>query len=208
MRLKEFSRFNKIALDIAYRIQNNELVEGMKIKGRSQLSSEYNVSSETIRRAISVLKESDVVEVIEKSGVIIKSKQNALKFIRTYDMYIDLNNKQKELHQLLEQKKRVDKEIEEHFFEIIDISSKLKHKDEIPYYHCDIQKHSHLINQSLKHTHFYQHTNATIIAIKRDEEVFISVHKDFIFEYKDIIYFVCKNEDYNKTIQFIKKSTS
>ena len=58
------ARYEKIALDIAYSILNEEWKVGDMIKGRSTLSGKYSVSPETIRRAIKLLEELMVVEVI------------------------------------------------------------------------------------------------------------------------------------------------
>ncbi|MDY0372402.1 MAG: GntR family transcriptional regulator, partial [Sphaerochaetaceae bacterium] len=49
--------YARIALDIANRIENGELLEGKRLSGRSLMSSEYGVSPETIRRAFSLLEE-------------------------------------------------------------------------------------------------------------------------------------------------------
>ncbi len=77
-------KYIKIAIDIAQRIYNNEFKVGEKIRGRSTLSSKYNVSPETIRRAVSLLKDMQVVEVTEKVEYIL----NLLKM--HICLYIDL----------------------------------------------------------------------------------------------------------------------
>ncbi len=78
-------KYIKIAIDIAQRIYNNEFKVGEKVRGRSTLSSKYNVSPETIRRAVSLLKDMQVVEVTEKSGIYIKSVENAYLFIHRFN---------------------------------------------------------------------------------------------------------------------------
>ena len=45
-------QYMRIARSIAQRIADGELQEGEKLSGRSKLSSEYNVSPETIRKAV------------------------------------------------------------------------------------------------------------------------------------------------------------
>ena len=44
--------YQKIALDLANKIYNGEVKEGSTLYGRSILAGKYNVSPETIRRAI------------------------------------------------------------------------------------------------------------------------------------------------------------
>ena len=48
-------QYMQIALSIAGRIAGGDVPEGAKISGRSKLSSEYNVSPETIRKAVRLL---------------------------------------------------------------------------------------------------------------------------------------------------------
>ncbi len=77
-------RYLKIAVDIAARIASGEILEGEKLKGRSVLSTEYNVSPETIRRAMSVLSDKKVVEVFLGSGIIVYSREKAVEFVRSF----------------------------------------------------------------------------------------------------------------------------
>ena len=50
-----------IALDLAGRICSGELKVGHRVFGRSTLASEYSVSPETIRRAVNLLEDMQVV---------------------------------------------------------------------------------------------------------------------------------------------------
>ncbi|MDF2533128.1 MAG: transcriptional regulator, GntR family, partial [Clostridia bacterium] len=52
--------YKKIAIDIANKIVKGDIKEKDKISGRSVLASMYNVSPETIRRAVALLHESEV----------------------------------------------------------------------------------------------------------------------------------------------------
>jgi len=66
-------QYIQIALSIARRIAGGDVPEGAKISGRSKLSSEYNVSPETIRKAVRLLGDMRVVDVREQSGVYVLS---------------------------------------------------------------------------------------------------------------------------------------
>ena len=70
-------QYMRIARSIAQRIADGELQEGEKLSGRSKLSSEYNVSPETIRKAVQVLQDRAVVHVREQSGVYVLSAAQA-----------------------------------------------------------------------------------------------------------------------------------
>ena len=75
------SRYQQLASDIASRIAEGSYREGDKIFARSSLASQYQVSSETARRAICVLAELGIVQAEKGSGVTVKSRENALLFI-------------------------------------------------------------------------------------------------------------------------------
>ena len=72
------SQYLQIALDIAGRIACGELPEGSRIYGRSVMASEYNVSPETIRRALRLLADMKVVDIQKQSGVQVLSADSAL----------------------------------------------------------------------------------------------------------------------------------
>ena len=69
--------YEKIAIDIAHRIYEGSLRTGDTIHGRSTMASEYNVSPETIRRAIRILEDVGVVQTTKGSGTQIISKEKA-----------------------------------------------------------------------------------------------------------------------------------
>ena len=68
------SQYLQIALDLASRIAKEEFSEGSKIYGRSVMASAYNVSPETIRRALKLLHDMKVVEIKPQSGATVLSK--------------------------------------------------------------------------------------------------------------------------------------
>lgn len=81
---KADARYLSIAYQIAKRIVSGELAEGRRLSGRTLLSSEYQVSSETIRKAIKVLETYGVVESKERSGIVILSAKAAESYMGRY----------------------------------------------------------------------------------------------------------------------------
>ena len=73
-------QYVRIAMDIASRVAAGELEEHQKVSGRSVIASEYNVSPETARKAVRLLADMKVVEVLEKKGIYILSADNAKDF--------------------------------------------------------------------------------------------------------------------------------
>ena len=81
---KADARYLAIAYQIAKRISSGELQEGLRLSGRTLLSSQYQVSSETIRKAIKVLETYGVVESKERSGIMVLSAKAAEAYMHRY----------------------------------------------------------------------------------------------------------------------------
>lgn len=85
------SQYLQIALDIAQRIAKGELPEGSGIYGRSLMASEYNVSPETVRRALRLLADMKVVEVKPQSGAVVLSADSAQRYIENFEESADIH---------------------------------------------------------------------------------------------------------------------
>ena len=106
-------QYMRIARSIAQRIADGELQEGEKLSGRSKLSSEYNVSPETIRKAVQVLQDRAVVNVREQSGVYVLSAAQARQCLGSFKDGGGLIGKKHQLRQLLEQQQALGRELQE-----------------------------------------------------------------------------------------------
>ena len=103
--------YQKIALDLANKIHTGEVKEGSTLYGRSILAGKYNVSPETIRRAIKLLEDIDIVESIKGKGVTVLSSENALSFIKKYEDITNISSYKSNLYRLLEDKSKIDNDI-------------------------------------------------------------------------------------------------
>ena len=74
--------YESIAMDVAERIADGEFSVGEKISGRTILSSQYNVSPETIRKAMGLLAQADVVAVSQGKEIIVLSQKQASEFFQ------------------------------------------------------------------------------------------------------------------------------
>ena len=113
-------QYMRIARSIAQRIADGELMEGEKLSGRSKLSSEYNVSPETIRKAVQVLQDRAVVIVREQSGVYVLSAEQARQCLAGFKDGGGLIGKKHRLRQLLEQQQALGRELQELCGSILD----------------------------------------------------------------------------------------
>lgn len=180
----------KIAVDIAHRIINNEFLEGEKITGRTTLVSIYNVSPETIRRSLALLKDMNVVTVNEKSGIIINNKNAAKEFLYKFKTKSDFTNLNNETFDLIKMRKEIDNKLEKNITSIIEFATQLRNVGSIIPFENIVKKDSIAVGKSIGELNFWHNTKATIIAVKRDGNLFLSPGPYFIINTDDIIVYV------------------
>ena len=180
----------KIAIDIAHRIVNNHFIEGEKITGRTTLVSIYNVSPETIRRSLALLKDMDVVTINEKSGVIINNKYNAREFLNKFKTKSDFTNLNSETFTLIKQRKEIDEKLEKNINDIIEFATQLRNVGSIIPFESIVEKDSIAVGKTIGDLNFWHNTKATIIAIKREGCMFLSPGPYFKIEEGDILVYV------------------
>ncbi len=196
----------KIAVDIAARIASGELPEGTKLKGRSVLSTEYNVSAETIRRSMSLLADKNVVEINAGSGVLVKSCKNAFEFVKGFKDDEILSEMNTNLAYLLDERKALDEEIASTTKQIVEMYKYLR-SDLITPVEVVLPGDSHVIGYSIGALQVWHNTGATIIGIIRDTEIVISPGPYFEFAPNDRVLIVGdKNvvERFNAYVRQIK----
>jgi len=194
------ARYTNIAIDIAERIINGEFQEGQKIKGRSLLASNYNVSPETIRKAMVLLIELDVVKTVPNSGIIIKSRENAKNLLNKISSKENLFAIMEKIKKLTFERNILNTEIDNNINFILENFTQLKNIEFIKHYQYKINPDSPLIGKTIRSLEFWQKTGATIIAILREENPNISVGPDFSFLANDTIIFV-GTENVNYRVQ-------
>jgi K+/H+ antiporter YhaU regulatory subunit KhtT len=184
------SMFNAIALDIAQRIVNGEFPIGTKISGRSLLAGHYNVSPETVRKAVALLKDSNVVMVSQGKEIVVESIQQAYHFLaHTKDMHSVYSLKQ-ELELLLTQKQEIDKRLETILSDIINFSDRLKNLTPYNPIEVVVPSASWVIGKSIGEICFWGRTGATVVAVRRGTEVIISPGPSAILQPGDKIILV------------------
>ncbi|GAB6169611.1 TrkA C-terminal domain-containing protein [Clostridium carnis] len=180
----------KIAVDIAHRIVNNEFVEGSKITGRTTLVSLYNVSPETIRRSLALLKDMNVVVVHEKSGIIINDKNLAKEFLNKFKTQTDFTHLNNETFNLIKERRAIDAQLEKNLNSIIEFATQLRNVGSIIPFESIVEEGSIAVNKSIGELNFWHNTKATIIAIKRNGDHFLSPGPYFKILKGDILVYV------------------
>ena len=123
--------YYRIAADLAARIVRGDIREGERLSGRSMLVGSYGVSSETIRRALNLLSEQGIVEVVPGSGVRVISRQKAMAYVERVGMVTDLRSLRREVTDILEEQNDLNRRMQELVDKIFDLSERLKNREPI-----------------------------------------------------------------------------
>ena len=186
MKVLEPARYQEIAIDIAHAIMMGEYHEGVKIHGRSTLAGRYNVSPETIRRAIAILQNVGVVMVNQGVGITVTSKAMAEKFIKSLNQKGEIQVFLEDLKSLMDIRRENDMKIESHLHKLqgyVDrIMSRWMDVGEI-----EIGKTSHAIGKTLRELKVRERTGTTIVAVIRDGIEQFSPESGFVLRAEDVL---------------------
>ncbi len=176
------ARYENIAYQIATRIYEGDIPVNSKLSGRTLLSSEYNVSSETIRRAIRSLVNYDVVKVKEQSGIFVISREQAKIFLEDFEQKNKQKNIKRELIELIEEEAKIHAKMDRAVKELI------KSKDLFPFdfFSIKIKEDMENINNSIKDLKFFSETGGLIIAYEK-EQVLYQVPKPEVIIEEDMV---------------------
>jgi K+/H+ antiporter YhaU regulatory subunit KhtT len=197
-------RYIAIALDIAKRINDGELAKGEKISGRTMLAAEYNVSPETIRKAVKLLHDMDIVEILPKSGIYIKSSEHVSSFMGTYKDKGSISEVKRELKNLLKQKSEIESKIQKDIEYLIENTTRVKKISELNFNKIIVPHDSVIIGKSLRDLAFWQMTGATVAGVSRNGDIHISLGPDFVIEEEDVLLYVGAEETMEKVDKFVK----
>lgn len=199
-------RYQRIALDIANSIYKGDFKEGEKIYGRSVLAGKYNVSPETIRRAMKLLEDVEVVVSEKGSGTTILSKEKAFKYINRFKSIETVASYKAILTSHVAKKQEIEDEILEIIDKIIDNSSRLKNTTAITPYEIEVPEDSSLIKKSIGEVNFWQHTGATIVGIKRNHNIILSPGPYATFQKGDVLMIIGEEQVYDSVNLYLDES--
>lgn len=182
--------YSQIALDIARRIARGELKEQAKIHGRSVMASEYGVSPETIRRAMRLLDDMQIIEVKEKSGAVVLSVSKAVQYVERFGSQSNIRAIQKKLTDLVDQQQALNRQIVEIAGAIVRINERFSSSNPFTNYEIDIPPGSPVVGRTLSELKFWQATRATVIAIRREDKIILSPGPYITLQAGDTIIFV------------------
>ena len=168
------SQYLQIALDLARRVARGELAEGERIYGRSVMASEYNVSPETIRRALHLLADMKVVSVKPQSGAVVRSADSARRYIENFEEGADLRSLKGQMDDLIEEYEDIHRRMEKTISALLKSQETFAADKPLPNYEVAVPAGSPLVGSSIGKLRFWQATGATIVAIRRGQTVLLS----------------------------------
>lgn len=166
-------RYLKIAMDLAARIASGEIPEGSRLKGRSTLATEYNVSPETIRRSVSILSDKGVLKILLGSGIVILSREDAIKFIKSFKDDERIADLRQKLAQLMEKRCSMDEDILVLTKQVIDMY-RYKRSDLITPVEIALPHQSPVIGKSIGELEIWHNTGATVIGVVQQKDIILS----------------------------------
>ncbi|CEG26510.1 TrkA C-terminal domain-containing protein [Bacillus sp. B-jedd] len=197
--------YEQIAIDIANRIYNEKYKVGEKIHGRSTLASEYNVSPETVRKAIKILEDVDIVKSEKGAGVVISSRENALTYINRFSNLETVKDMEKKLRRIMTDRTQLDHQLFETIEKIVDYSDKLRYTNPLVPIEVEIGADSSQIGKTISDMKFWQNTGGTIVGLKREGEIIISPGPYASIEAGDILLIIGNEATYDRVIDFLKE---
>ena len=173
----------QVAIDIAGQIAEGELREGQRFSGRSLMSSKYGVSPETIRRALGLLNEMDIVSIEPSSGVVVKSRARAALYAQRRGEAADMRRLQEELDTLTAQRRALDLRIE--------TAERFRRGDSLQTYEFTLSPGTRIEGLSISQSAFRRETGATILGIRHGEDIILSPSPETLLQAGDVLIVVC-----------------
>jgi K+/H+ antiporter YhaU regulatory subunit KhtT len=202
LNILEQARYQEIAIDIAHAIMMGEYHEGVKIHGRSTLAGRYNVSPETIRRAIAILQNVGVVMVSQGVGITVTSKAMAEKFFKSVNQKGEIQVFLEELKSLMEIRHENDMKIERHLNQLQGYADRIMSRW-LDVGEIEIGKTSSAIGMTLRELRVRERTGTTIVAVIRDGFEQFSPEAGFVLRAEDVLLAAGSPEGQDKLQQLI-----
>lgn len=199
----EQARYQEIALELAHAIAMGEYREGEKLHGRSTLAGRFNVSPETIRRAIAILQNAGVVVVSQGVGITVTSKAMAERFLRSFDQKGEIQVFLEELKVLMDQRRDIDTRIDSHLSKVLTYADRLMSRW-LDVGEIKIEQGSSAISKTLRELKIRERTGTTIVAVVREGCEQFAPAANFVLQMDDVLLVVGSSEGQQKLEQLLR----
>ena len=190
--------YKQIAIDIASKIVNGKYRPGEKLHGRSTLASQYNVSPETVRRAVFLLGQVGVLDVRQGSGIVICSVEKAEEFLSKSSERASLDSIKNHIDRLMQEQRQLNTRLQENINILLDANDRFNYLNPLTPFELVIHEQCPLVGNTIASVHFWNNTGATIIAIKRHGSTILSPGPHAQFFAGDCILIVGDETSYKK----------
>jgi K+/H+ antiporter YhaU regulatory subunit KhtT len=196
-------RYQQIAIEIASRIVSEEYNEGQKIYARSSIASQFGVSPETARRAICVLCDLDIVSSEKGSGVTIKSKVNAQKFVTQFEKRKTLDSIKENLLQSFKRQQQEIITMNACLDDLISASEHFRSINPFMPFEIKITSECKFLNKNISEIQLWQRTGATVIAVRRNDNLLKSPGPYASLQENDIFYFISQDDSSDEVKSYL-----
>lgn len=196
-------RYQQIALEIAAHIVNGDYHEGDKISGRSSIASQYKVSPETARRAFCILDDLEIVSAEKGSGTRILSQENAKNFLQQFSDRKNVETIKQSIIQNIERQKSEMLQIDSLLSELITATEYYRSVNPLAPYTLRITQSCKLLGKTIQDIQLWQHTGATLVAIKRAGKLMLSPGPYASLKENDMLYFITQDLSNQKVMDYL-----
>lgn len=196
-------RYRRIAVDIATKIVGRQYEQGEKVYARTLIAAQYAVSAETARRAIAVLSDMGIVETVRGSGVVIRSYENALRFVKLNQ---DTSTMETLRRDTLAQAARLMDEsaaLKEKVAQLVDRATQLRGFNPFVPYEIRVEGDCPCKGKSIAELNFWQNTSATVVALRREQQLILSPGPYEVLQEEDWVYFVGDENCFARVTAFL-----
>ncbi len=183
--------YMRIAYDLAKRIAEGDIKEDSFISGRSLLGPAYGVSPETARRAIHLLSDTGIVVTEKNIGSRVVSRKLAVEYLEQHQSANELRMLKQELEQLQETRTEIDSKINTVLNKITELATRFQSSRDIRTYEFEVSKGRQAAGQTIGALAFREKTGATIVAVRRGDELFSSPGPGFKLAAGDVLIVAC-----------------
>lgn len=140
-------------------------------------------------------------------GVIVKSKEAAQRYINQFNEKQTLEVLKNELVKIAEERKKLDERLETILLKFIEYANRLKNISDFNPVEIRVNEKSTAVGKTLAELKFWDVTGATVIAIRRGEEVIISPGPNEQIKGGDYLVLVGSKEAFKKSISLVDNYT-
>ena len=195
--------YQLIALDVAQNIAEGRYRPDEKVRGRSTLAGKYNVSPETVRRAMSMLQDMEILEMRQGSGIYIRDVAKAARFVEKFRAADATEELKRHVDELTRQRAELDARLGEAMDALMDSYRRFAEAPPLVPFELKVEEGMALTGRNLADVNFWHNTGATIVAIRREGKMILSPGPYAEFLPGDVFLLVCDQESFRRAANYV-----